>query len=174
MTIGYGQVSIYDVVSEHGGNYSNASLSNYYRGGASHYVYASQTNIPASGSITLAHFRGTSRMGYYPMNCGYYANANGLGQYGWNRSVGQGALAWNFRYRGYNLLFVIWQTDGSFQICIEGANVPQGTLTNLWTPTYGWVGFNYIPNFFGNTIWNVSVGGTNPFPAGANVEIILQ
>ena len=171
MTIGTGQVSLYDVIAEHGGPFSNGALSNYYRGGP--YVYASQTNIPASGSITLAHFRGTSRMGNYTLTSGYYATANG-GQYGYNRSYGQGALNWNFRYRGYSILFIIWQYDNTFQVCLEGANIPQSTISNLWTPTYGWVGFNYIPNFFGNTVWNVTVGGTNPFPAGQAIGIILQ
>ena len=172
MTIGSGQVSMLDVIQEHGGVASNSSLTQYYKGGATHYVHPSNPfGIPSSGGIALSQFRGSYRMGYYNMVGTYFASANGA-QYGWNVTGQMGQIQYNNRYRGYTLYYFIWNAyDGQLGICINAANVPVGTVSNIWLPTHGWVrnygGFTYNGNFFGLSLWLVTIGtGTNPFNGG--------
>lgn len=172
MTIGNGQVSLSDVIAEHGGAYSNASLTNYYKGSGTHFVHPSNPfGIPSSGGIALSQFRGSYRMGFYNVVGNYYASANGA-QYGYNANVPFGTMQYNNRYRGFNLVFFLWSAyDGVFGICLNAPNVPQAYVQNIWLPTHGWVSnynpFIYTANFFGATLWTVNIGmGTNPFSGG--------
>lgn len=171
-----GQISLLDIANEHGGPTSNIALSNYYRGSGTKFVHANNTNIPASGTISEANFLGTSRFGYYWVNSAMYYNGNG-NQFGWSSSPTTpfGSMDYNNRYRGQLLGWVIWnEYDHVLGVSMNGANLPQGLFSQLWTPTTGWLTSpQYVANFLGFTVWNWVWNGANPFPAGQKIECIL-
>lgn len=169
-----GVITLSDIVAEHGGPSSGIALSNYYRGAGSKFVHANNTAIPASGAIALSNFYGTSRFGYYWMTPGVYNNGSGL-QYGFsNGSTPFGSMLYNFKFKGYNIMWLIWNDyDHVLGFALSAPNLPSGLFSQLYTPTTGWLtGPSYVANFLGFTVWNWTWNGSNPFPTSGQIEII--